>query len=140
MRLSIRLLAIASAVVMSVTTGSSVVAAGAATAPQAIAVHAIQFDYYQPVVGMVGSGSTVHFSPSKATGLTAVSAADCSGANYTFSFANQTSKNQKVTLGGAFFALILVDRVVNFCIASDGIYKFGLRSSPAAKVKLVVTN
>jgi hypothetical protein len=138
MHLRIGQLVIASAMVMTVTTGASVLSAGAAPAPQALVVHAGPLET-GPTTNLVGSGSTVVFSPHKLTGLTAVSDG-CSSTDYTFSIANTTSKKQEVTLDGTDFGKFPAHKALAVCLTTEETAKFGLISSPAAKLKVVVTH
>ncbi len=137
MRFKIRHLAIASAVVITPLLGLSAVSAGAAS-PQIAAVHARPL-VTGPNTNLVGSGSTVVYSPKKLVGLTAVSSADCSTSDYSFSVSNTTAKTQKVTSGGSVVVKIPAGEAFAICVFNDGAYKLGLSSSPAAKLKITVT-
>jgi hypothetical protein len=140
MRFKIRHLAIASAVVVTPLlglSGLSAASAGAASA-QIGAAHAIPL-VTGPNTNLVGSGTTVVYSPKKLVGLTAVSSADCSTSDYSFSVSNTTAKTQKVTSGGALVVKIPAGEAFAICVFSDGAYKLGLASSPAAKLKITVT-
>jgi hypothetical protein len=138
MFLKFRHLAIASAVVVTPLLGLSAGAASAAS-PQVIgAVHAVPL-VTGPNTNLVGSGSTVVYSPKKLLGLTAVSDANCSTSDYSFSISNTTAKTQKVTSGGSVVVKIPAGEEFAICVFSDGAYKLGLSSSPAAKLKITVT-
>ncbi len=79
------------------------------------------------------------YSPKKLLGLTAVSDANCSTSDYSFSISNTTAKTQKVTSGGALVVKIPAGEAFAICVFNDGSYKLGLSSSPAAKLKITVT-
>ena len=121
--------------------GLSAVSASAAPQPsfKAVAVH-VEPLVTGPNTNLIGSGSTVVYSPRKFTGLTAVSDADCSSSDYSFSITNEAAKTQKVTSGGTVVVKIPAGDAFAICVFNDGSYKLGLKSSPAAKLKLSVTS
>jgi hypothetical protein len=137
-----RRFAIASALVVPAAAGLSVVSAGAAAPPQikAVAVHSTPL-VTGPNTNLTGSGTTVVFSPKKLTGLTAVSDADCASDDYSFSISNTTAKKQTLTEGGVSTGFkVPAHAETDFCVFNDGTLKLGLKSSPAAKLKLVATS
>jgi hypothetical protein len=137
MLLKIRHLAIASAVVVTPLLGLSAGSASAAS-PEIGAVNATPF-ITGPNTNLVGSGTTVVYSPHKLLGLTAVSSTDCSTSDYSFSVSNTTARTQKVTSGGALVVKIPAGEAFAICVFNDGTYKLGLASSPLAKLKIEVT-
>jgi hypothetical protein len=137
MLLKIRHLAIASAVAVTPLLGLSAVSASAAS-PQIGSAHAIPL-VTGPNTNLVGSGTTVVYSPKKLLGLTAVSQANCSTSDYSFSISNTTAKTQKVTSGGSVLVKIPAGEAFAICVFNDGAYKLGLSSSPLAKLKITVT-
>ena len=137
MRFKFRNLAIASAVVATPLLGLSAASASAAS-PQITAVRAAPL-VIGPNTNLVGSGTTVTYSPHKLLGLTAVSDANCTTSDYSFSISNTTAKTQKVTYQGAIVVKIPSEEAFDICVFNDGNYKFGLTSSPAAKLKTTVT-
>ncbi len=137
MRFKFRHLAIASAVVATPLLGLSAASASAAS-PQITAVRAAPL-VIGPNTNLVGSGTTVTYSPHKLLGLTAVSVANCSTSDYSFSVTNTTAKTQKVTYQGTLVAKIPAGEGSAICATGDGNFKLGLSSSPAAKLKVTVT-
>lgn len=137
MHLKIRHLGIAAAVVVTPLLGLSAVSAAAAS-PKIAVAHAIPF-VTGPNTNLAGSGTTVVYSPKKLLGLTAVSEANCSNSDYSFSVSNTTSKSQKVTYSGSLVVKIPSGEAVAICVFNDGTYKLGLASSPNAKLKITVT-
>jgi hypothetical protein len=142
MLVKFRRLAIASALVVPTVVGLSVVSASAASSAhfKAVTVHG-ESVASQPNTNLVGSGTTVMFSPKKLIGLTSVSSADCSDTDYSFSMTNETARTQTLTEGGASTHIkIPAATVVPICVFGDGTLKLGLKSSPAAKLRLVTTS
>jgi hypothetical protein len=139
MLVKFRRFAIASALVVPAALGLTVVSSSAAT-PHFKVLHVTSFGT-GPNTNLVGSGSTVVYSPKKLTGLSAVSEADCATTDYSFSIDNETSKSQTLTSGGVSTGIkIPKDTEDAICVFDDGNYKLGLKSSPAAKLKLSVTS
>jgi hypothetical protein len=137
MLLKIKRFAIASAIVVPAVAGLSMATASAAPAVH-FASHAAPL-VVGPNTNLVGSGTTVTYSPHKLTGLTAVSSADCSTSDYSFSISNTTTKAQTVTYMGSTVVKIPAGEGEAICVTGDGNFKLGLKSSPAAKLKLKVT-
>jgi hypothetical protein len=140
MLLKIRRFAIASAIVIPAVAGLSMAtAATAGAAPAAhFAVHASPL-IVGPNSNITGSGAAVVYSPHKLKNLTAVSSADCSTSDYTFSIANTTTKTQKVTFMGSLAFKLPAGEQEDICVFADGTLKFGLEANPAAKLKAITT-
>jgi len=142
MFVTVRRFAIASALVLPAVVGMTVVSASAAPSPhfKVVAIHTATAGT-GPNTNLKGSGKTVVFSPKKLTGLSAVSQADCATTDYSFSITNTTSKAQSLTEGGTAIGIkIPKDTDEAICVFNDGSYTLGLKSSPAAKLKLTVTS
>lgn len=141
MLLKIRRFAIASAIVVPAVVGLSVATSSAAPAAH-FAFHVIAAPLQTgPNSNLNGSGSTVVYSPHKLDNLTAVSSANCAVTDYTFSVTNNTTKTQKMTYQGTYIPGFKIPpgEQLDICVFNDGNYKFGLVSSPAAKLKTSVT-
>ncbi|MFZ0666693.1 MAG: hypothetical protein WAM97_13155 [Acidimicrobiales bacterium] len=140
MLLKIRRFAIASAVVVPAVVGLSVISASAApTHFKAVRVTAFGTG---PNTTMTGKGAAVIFTPKKLTGLSAVSEADCTTSDYTFSAYNKTKASQTLTEGGESTGITIpAGDEYAICVFDDGTYKLSLSSSPTtAKLKLKVTS
>jgi hypothetical protein len=141
MFVTVRRFAIASALVLPAVVGMTVVSASAAPSPhfKVVAIHTATAGT-GPNTNLNGSGKTVVFSPKKLKGLAAVSSTDCSTSDYSFSVSNNTSKAQTLTYEGSSIVKIPKATAEAICVTADGSYTLGLKSSPAATLKLTVTS
>jgi hypothetical protein len=90
-----------------------------------------------PGVQLLGSGSSVVFSP-KTLVVEQLSDGTCGDA-FQFNVVNETRRSQVVKDGGTEVAKVMAEQKTDVCfLKSPGTYTLGLKSSPGAKLTLVV--